>query len=540
MMKRIIALMLVIVLSLSLAACGNKSEEKADTDTGNSSEQKENNTKEETSNEGSAKEDTTKEAEAAGPLFEEEVQFSLMMQSHPSWPYQEEWYVNDLLKRKANVKFNVNAVIDSNSAFNEKLNLTMAAGEVPDLIFSNTKEVIRMYGSQGAFLNVLDYEDQLPNFSKWKSENEEYVKKFMSNDGKLYIFPEKGIEESNRRGWLYRDDIFEKHGLDIPADEEELYTVLKQLKELYPDSYPLTFRSGMYNLLMIAPSWGTDWQQLSRNHQMYLNRDSMTWNFGPTEDNFKELAQYLTKLHQEELIPPNFLTLTTKEWQDIISNEQAFVTVDYLTRIDFFNNALQESNPDFKLRYMPPVKGGENGVGMMAASATGFYGLIPSAISEDTDALLKFCDWMYTDEASELFSWGEEGITYEVVDGNRQFIDAIDPPSIRKKYGLSTYGYHILFDYSAHISTFSPLVEEAVEASRNYDLLEMPSLEFSEEEIEIIQTIGVNIDKHTSQEISKFILGARDYSEWDQFVQEIEDMGLEKLKGVYESSYSRQ
>lgn len=528
-MKRSILCMLAIVLILSLAACANN----------NSAETKSNDieNKKETVKDDSSE---TITEEVKGPLFDEEVTFSMMIQSHPSWPYQEDWYVVSAIKERANVNFDINAIIDQNDAFREKLNLTMASGQVPDLIYVNSKEVIKMYGNQGAFLNVLDYEDQLPNFSKWKSENEEYVKKFMSADGSLYCFPEKGIEESNRRGWLYRDDIFEKHGIQIPTNEKELYSVLKQLKKLYPDSYPLTFRSGLRQFFMMAPSWGTDWQSTANNNQMYYDREADTWNYGPVEDNFKNMLQFLSKLYEEELIPPNFMSLTTKEWQDLISNDQGFITLDYLSRIDFFNDALKEINPEFRLRYMGPIKGGDNGVEMMAASATGFYLMIPSAVADDQDALLKYCDWLYTDEASELLSWGEEGKTYEILDGERKFIDTPDVASIRKNYGLTTYGFHILVDFSSHMSTFSPLVNEAVQSSRKYDLPEKPLVEFTDQELEVVQTVGINIEKHTQEEVSKFLLGIRDYNEWEQYVQELNDLGLNQLQELYEEAYKRQ
>lgn len=475
---------------------------------------------------------------AEGQLFSSPQELSMMIQSHPSWPYQDNWYVQDAIKNRTNMSLDVNAIIDSNQAFREKLNLTMATGDIPDLIFTNTKEIIKIYGSQGPFLNILDNLDQLPNFSKWLSSNEEYVQKFLSNDGSLYMFPEKGVEEGNRRGWLYREDIFKKHNLEVPTNSDELYTVLKQLKEIYPDSYPLTFRSGLRQFLMMAPSWGSNWQVSSSNDQLYYDRDDSEWRYGPIEENFKEMVAFINKLYSEELIPLNFMSLTTKEWQDLVSNDKAFVTLDYLTRIDFFNDALRESNPDFTLRYMAPIKGGENGITMMAPTATGFYGMIPSAMA-DKDTLLKYCDWLYSDEAADLLSWGEEGVTYNVVDGKRQFIEADSVASIRKQYGLSTYGFFFRFDFSSHMSTFSPLVNEAVEMSRKFDLPENPNIEFTESELEIAQTVGVNIDDHTQQEIAKFLLGNRDMSEWDQYVREVENLGLSKLKEIYISAHQR-
>ena len=37
---------------------------------------------------------------------------------------------------------------------------------------------------------------------------------------------------------------------------------------------------------------------------------------------------------------------------------------------------------------------------------------------------IKFMNWLYSDEAMELTSWGKAGETYEVVDGKRYIRDA--------------------------------------------------------------------------------------------------------------------
>ncbi len=76
--------------------------------------------------------------------------------------------------------------------FSEKLNLTMApSGELPDLIYLVGNAAVQQYGPQGAFINILDYIDQMPNFKAWYEENTQYALNFMSADGALYQFPSR-------------------------------------------------------------------------------------------------------------------------------------------------------------------------------------------------------------------------------------------------------------------------------------------------------------------------------------------------------------
>ena len=55
------------------------------------------------------------------------------------------------------------------------------------------------------------------------------------------------------------------------------------------------------------------------------------------------------------------------------------------------------------------------------------------------DNAFKLLDWMYSDEGSELLSWGKEGETYKVVDGKKKFIVG-ENETPQEKYGAATYG----------------------------------------------------------------------------------------------------
>ncbi len=521
MMKKFIAISLLVVVCLSLfTACGSTDQNAS---TGNSSV-------------------SSQDSKTDGKLFDNPVTLSIMIPSNPSYPYKEDWYIVKALQEKTNVTLKVDAVLNSNNAFDTKLNLVMASGDIPDIISPIGDSVIKKYGDQGAFVDAFDNAnmEKTPNFKKWANENKDYVSKFMTYDNKVFMYPEKGIEEANRRGWLYREDIFKKNNLTVPKDEKELYTVLKKLKELYPKSYPFAFRTtGLSQLMMLAPSWGTDYQDST--HQFYYSTKTKDFTYGPIEDNFKDMITFYNKLYNEKLIPPNILTLDTKGWQDIMSNGDAFITVDYLSRIDSFNIPLQKTDPSYNLQYMAPPKGGIDGVNRFADSSTGTYGFIVSAKSKQLDITLKYVDWFYTKEAADLTTWGEEGKTFNVADGKNKFIgDSVDVAQLRAKTGLSTYGFYQLFDYDSHISTFSKDTQSAYEQSRNYDLSGYVSLAFTPEEQAVINSVGVNIAKATDQQISRFIVGDRNLNEWDKYVEEIKDLGLDKLKNVYDKAYERQ
>ena len=475
--------------------------------------------------------DATLELTEPSKLFDAPLKISIMVFSSPNWPYQEDWYIRKAIEEKTNVQMQVEAIGGSSTDFTNKVNLSIAAGEMFDMIYTGTV-IPEQYGPQGAFVNVKDHMNELPNFKKWSEKNPLEILPYLVADGSMYMFPNYGIGETNRRGYIYRKDIFKKHNLSIPQNEEEFYNVLTELKKLYPDTYPFTFRSSLGQFEMMAQSWGTGWQY-------YFDSSKKEWRYGPIEDNFKTMAMYFHKLYKDGLIPPDWITLDTSGWQDIVATEKAFITIDYISRIDGFNNMVRGTNPDFTMAYMAPYKGGANGVNKMAASAENIAGYAISAQSKNVDKILKFMDWFYTDEAKDLVSWGEEGKTYQVVNGQKQFIDAKDLASVRNKYGLATNGFYLLYDFDGHLVTYTDELRSAIEEDRKYDLPAQPKVKFTDEEQEIIKTTGVNVSDHMQEQLSKFLLDQRPFSEWDNYVKELKDLGLDKIVELYQKAYDR-
>ena len=70
-------------------------------------------------------------------------------------------------------------------------------------------------------------------------------------------------------------------------------------------------------------------------------------------------------------------------------------------------------------------------------------------------------------------------------------------------------------------------------------MAQQPILAYNEEEQEVVNTIGLNIQTFVNEQISKFMLGERSFDTWDAYVDEVNSLGLDKLKAIHESSYAR-
>jgi putative aldouronate transport system substrate-binding protein len=453
-----------------------------------------------------------------------------LVNEHPSWPTNKDWLVWEQMEKGGNINLDVTIGAEP---YPETVNLTIASGDLPDLIQTPNYMVGNKYGQQGAFVNILDYLDQMPNLKAWMADFPEDARRALSADGKMFVTPNKGIGETNRMLWLYREDIFKKHGLEIPQNWDELYSVSKELKELYPDSYPFGFRNGTGKIRNLAPNFGTNWDY-------YYDHDNNDWKYGPIEDNYKVMLEYLNKFYKEGLIPPDWLTIETDQWQQLIANGTSFITQDYIGRIDMFNITNREVDPEFTLINMPPPAGFPGGKQQDFSAHTLSSGYSVAITSENKEAVLRYIDWTFSEEGRDALSWGVEGETYTVENGTKKFIkDYPSPSELRSETGLSLFGTYTWFDYDAHMSLFSDEVKQAYETDGQYDAPLVPEPAFTDAEQEKLSIQGESILKHRDEEVAKFILGERDFSEWDEFVSEMKDLGVEEMTMMYAEAHKR-
>ena len=489
--------------------------------------------------------DVQQDAGEKGALFAEPTKISILMGSHASWPYQEDWVFWKYFEEATNADFDIQAV--PNTELDTKITLMMAnPSSLPDLIHTITKTAVDTFASSGAFIAIDDHLDEMPNYTRfWNSlpeeERDELLVQRISPDGKTY-FPATYMGQGgvvNDRAWLYRKDIFEKHQLDTPKTMEELYQVGLKLKELYPDSYPVCMRTGFAMLDVTSAAWKPYF-----TFNAYYDYQDGHWKFGAVDPIMPSIVEYWIKMEQAGILPPDYLTMEAKSWEELMSTDRGFITADYLTRIDFFNIPNRERNPDYTLAVMEPpraeVETGQNKLSKKTFDPTGYL-ICNTGKEQNIQNAIKLIDWMYSDEAAELLSWGKEGESYEVVDGKRRYLISGDE-QVRTKFGALTYGLYLRLDPEALLASASEEQNENARILSGYvedKLNPINWLPYNEEELKINDELGFAINSYTKEMLSKFLLRQEPMSGWDSFVQDLYDMGLEEYLQMLEGAYNR-
>lgn len=514
--RRILALVVTIIMLLSLSSCVRQP----------------------------AAPEKQEVSSSGGKLFDEPVTIKVALGSHPSWPYDENYKAWQYFREGTGANFDVQAI--PNTEYGTKVTLMLASPDtLPDLMFCDSKKFADINGPSGALLPVDDYLDKLPNYTAfWNSipedERVELMNQRRSGDGKIYFPPNYGFHTiGNTRAWLYRADIFEKHNLKIPETINELYDTAMKLKELYPESYPISMREGLRNLGNMGPQWAPYFAP-----GLYYDFNTETWHYGIIEDTMRQMVEDMIKFHKAGVLPPDYLKINTKTWEELVFNDKGFMMPEYVVRVDFFQNPAREQNPDFTLKVMPPPKAdtptGQHKMSKQNYEMLGY--VLPNTRDETRiNNTMKVFDWMYSEEGRELLSWGKEGETYKVVDGKRRFI-LDEGETAYAKYGFATYGLGQCIYAEANEALYSDDQSEQSRIAIGYGEKYMnPAqwLAFTDDTKNEVDDILSGIDVFTNEMLSKFLYGIEPMSKWDAFVEEVKNSGVEELLAYYSEAYKK-
>ena len=152
---------------------------------------------------------------------------------------------------------------------------------------------------------------------------------------------------------------------------------------------------------------------------------------------------------------------------------------------------------------------------------------------------IRFIDWMYSDAAQELTSWGKEGETFENVDGKKKYLRTEDE-DVQNKYGFFSYGTYLRADPEAAFAMASDEQVVSVKLTLEYtekDYNPVNWLALKDEDNKRKVELSDALNTYTNEMLSKFLLGTEPMSKWDEFVNGLYDFGVEELISLYENAF---
>lgn len=495
--------------------------------------------------------------ESGFPIVKEPVTLTAMVQLSPAQPT--EW--NDIQVWQEYEKMSgIHIEWDEYTAadIKEKRSLALASDELPDIFFRTKMpdNEVDKYSASGSFLKLNDLIDQYaPNFKAIIEKYEDVKKGVATADGSIYALPNltdsPSIEITKKlfmnQAWLSAT------GKQLPTTTDELYDVLKAFREGDPnkngtvDEIPLTADSLEELILVLRGAYGLG-NKGTGNGNWDIDPESGKLRFFPISDSYKEMLVYLNKLYSEKLIDQEIFT-NNKGTEVLAKNEQG-----QIGSFSFGNITARASSNADDFVGLETALTGPNG-DQLYTSARGHIGskgaFMISKTNENPEATIRWIDHLYSEEGIRMMYLGIEGVTYQKNEsGKYDFIPEIVnniPEGSSFDQVVSKYVPYAggslptltLEDYFKGGET-QPAAKAAAEKLRPYLPKELwAPFSFTVEESEQKVALETDIEGMILQRTAEFVVGKVSLDEFDKFVSQLKQMGLEDLQSIYETAYAR-
>jgi putative aldouronate transport system substrate-binding protein len=166
-----------------------------------------------------------------------------------------------------------------------------------------------------------------------------------------------------------------------------------------------------------------------------------------------------------------------------------------------------------------------------------------SSSSKNAEAVIKFFDFVNSAEGRLLTQYGIEGTSYTMKDGKPKYTDEFKKniaDSI-SALGISTAQYLFSEPLPSMFQDRNEgtLLAAGIEAAKPDTTLAAPILSFTQEEQDIISKNLQPIMDKTNEYMIKFIMGQEPLSNFDKYVAELKQRGLDELVKTYNTAYQR-
>ena len=452
----------------------------------------------------------------------------------------------------------------------QKLSVMIAGGtKLPDIISLVLTDLeVYTYGTQGYFLPLNNYyETDSYYFKKAVEEHglDTLLNNFISADGNIYTVPLYNPEYGNEwdhRFWVNQTWL-DNLGLETPKTTDDLYNVLKAFKERDPNG---NNKADEIPYMGHINGWNSQPQNFLMNAFIYFNDQ---YNYllvedgklvmGAKKDEWRQGLEYLNKLYSEGLITPLTFTQDRSQFQQVIENEEAQIVGTMSTgSMSIYQT---ESKRKEDMTSLAPLTG-PNGVNLTTKRYQGGENrCYITKDAKDPEIAFRLIDLMCETELSITSRFGQMGVDWDWAtdaDKGTGLYESMGIPAtikvINNHWGqpqnaewadaqaaIRPYPYGIGgMTWNGNSFDSQYMTAQAVPFYINKAPEEVVhKIPFTTEENDEISEIVTSLKTYIDESMQRFIVGDLPLSEWDNYVKELENIGLEKYLEVAQKAYDR-
>ncbi|MBY9081348.1 extracellular solute-binding protein [Paenibacillus sp. HN-1] len=433
----------------------------------------------------------------------------------------------------------------------DSLNVLLASGDLPDMIEydwfqfpGGPEKAIK----DGYILKLNDVIDKYaPNLKKYLSEHPDVDKMVKTDDGSYYTFPFLRGDPKLQiyRGPIIRQDWLDELGLEKPETIDEWHTVLTAFKEKKNASAPLSIDT-------ITNLYSGEFVGAFNAHRNFYQEDGKVI-FGPTQPGYKEFLKTFQQWYKEGLLDKNIATTDSKALDANITTGATGATVGNSgSGIGKWTPIVQEKDPKAKLEAVsyPVLNKGETPKFSQRDNVyTTFSNVAITSTSKNVELAARLLDWGYSEEGHMYFNFGQEGVSYNMVNGEPVYTDLLmkNPEKLSPAQAMSLYirgniGGPFVQDVR-YIEQYLalPAQKEALTiwSKTDIDKYALPPITPTTDEASELAKIMNDVNTLVDEMTLKIILGTEPVDSYDSYMDKLKTLNVDRAVEIQQNALER-
>lgn len=291
-------------------------------------------------------------------------------------------------------------------------------GDLPDVLF---KAVLRpeeemVWHQSGQLVDLAPYlQTHMPNLSRILNAREDWRSAITQPDGAITSLPILSGADRECIVWINHEWL-DAVGLDMPTTIEAYTDALRAFKTGDPngngsaDEVPLLI-TGPWEAKFLLHAWGL----APNDYNLYIGENG-TARFAPLEEGFRAFVQWLRDAQAEGLIDADAFRTTHAARSSLSGNTEDTAPATSGSVIAFAPYAESTIGLARTSAYaaMPPLlhEGSQVYRRLLPGVTRGAFAV--TSACEDIPAVLRWADYLYTEEGGRLAFAGTEGVDYAI------------------------------------------------------------------------------------------------------------------------------
>ncbi|WP_044479432.1 ABC transporter substrate-binding protein [Paenibacillus antibioticophila] len=425
---------LLLATTLLIGGCGN-SGNNASSNTGS------------TGNTGNNAENSQNAAEDTSPIT-----FTFFgADASPNWNNMQD-EVGKVITEKTGVTIQAEYDVGSGGG-EQKIALMTASGDVPDFIFA--KGSLSKLVDAGLIMDMTDLiEKHAPNIKKILGDNMNRMK-YSNEDPSIYqITTNMGVDQQSfdaTGGFEIQQRVLKEFGYPEIRTVKDFEDILRKYKEKYPETdgqptIPLTLNADDWKIMITVTNPAFLTTGAPDDGEYYVNPETYEAQLHYKRPEEKEYFRWLNHMYNEGLLDKETFVQKDDQYKAKIASGRVLGLISQEWEYQDGENALKAAGKDEYTYAHFPVTLNEDYVdhSFQSAGLDG-SGIAITTACKDPVRLIKFLDWLASDEGQVLMNWGIEGKHYNVENGVRVVPQEIqdrkvnDANNFNKESGISLY-----------------------------------------------------------------------------------------------------